>query len=384
MKLLAWNCRGVNKAPTVRVLKTLNRECSPDILFLAETKALVQRIDSIKERLGFVECFCVEANGSAGGLALFWKKGVELEVVHFDHQVISALIYSDPPSSTWLLNVIRGPPERKMRKGIWSFMESIIKAFSGPWLIIGDFNSICSSEDKRGGNQGENYSANWFKNFMFNTGAIDLDFFGPQFTWSNKREGLANIKERLDRGVCDQDWQSMFPKAGIRHLGAPKSDHRPILLDTHLDNLKIIQPFRFEAMWTKDTSSIKAVETAWDVQVEGSQGFQLAKKIRRVKVEMQKWNKSCFGFAKSKIKDLERMIEEVRGRDPTERIWNSKLLYALNWKNGWRKRKSNGSKNQGSFGSEKGIAIPGFFTCPPLLEEEVIGLTRSNWKMEPG
>jgi hypothetical protein len=297
MRLLAWNCRGVNKASTVRVLKILNRECSPDILFLAETKASVQRIDTIKESLGFVECFCVEANGSAGGLALFWKKGVELEVVHSDHQVISALIYSDPPSSTWLLNVIHGPLERKMRKGFWSFMESIIKAFSGPWLIIGDFNSICSSEDKRGGKQGENYSANWFKNFMFNTGAIDLGFFGPQFTWLNKREGLANIKERLDRGVCDHDWQSMFPKAGTRHLGAPKSDHRPILLDTHLDNLKIIRPFRFEAMWTKDTSSIKAVEKVWDVQVEGSQGFQLAKKIRRVKVEMQKWNKSCFGFA---------------------------------------------------------------------------------------
>uniref|UniRef100_A0A2N9EJD0 DUF4283 domain-containing protein n=1 Tax=Fagus sylvatica TaxID=28930 RepID=A0A2N9EJD0_FAGSY len=86
MRLLAWNCRGVNKASTVRVLKILNRECSPDILFLAETKASVQRIDTIKESLGFVECFCVEANGSAGGLALFWKKGVELEVVHSDHQ----------------------------------------------------------------------------------------------------------------------------------------------------------------------------------------------------------------------------------------------------------------------------------------------------------
>ncbi len=105
---------------------------------------------------------------------------------------------------------------------------------------------------------------------MFNTRAIDLGFSGPQFTWSNKREGLANIKERLNRGVCDLDWQSLFPKAGIKHLGALESDHRPILLDTHMDDHKIVQPFRFEAMWTKDESSNGVVEKAWESQVEGS------------------------------------------------------------------------------------------------------------------
>uniref|UniRef100_A0A2N9HQ32 Endonuclease/exonuclease/phosphatase domain-containing protein n=1 Tax=Fagus sylvatica TaxID=28930 RepID=A0A2N9HQ32_FAGSY len=127
-----------------------------------------------------------------------------------------------------------------------------------------------SNEDKRGGKQGEDYSANWLKDFMFNTRAIDLGFSGPQFTWSNKREGLANIKERLNRGVCDLDWQSLFPKAGIKHLGALKSDHRPILLDTHMDDQKIVQPFHFEAMWTKDESSNGVVEKAWESQVEGS------------------------------------------------------------------------------------------------------------------
>ena len=29
----------------------------------------------------------------------------------------------------------------------------------------------------------------------------DLGFIGPSFTWSNRREGLTNIRERLDR-VC--------------------------------------------------------------------------------------------------------------------------------------------------------------------------------------
>ena len=41
------------------------------------------------------------------------------------------------------------------------------------------------------------------QNFMFNIGAIDLGFTRPQFTWSNRRAKIANIKERLDRCLYD-------------------------------------------------------------------------------------------------------------------------------------------------------------------------------------
>ena len=92
---------------------------------------------------------------------------------------------------------------------------------------------------------------------------------------------MTNIKERLDRALCDQEWQCLFPKASIRHLGAPTLDYRPILLDTHLDNGKIVRPFRFEAMWTKDEESSAIVEKAWNLEVEGSQCFKLAKKIKK-------------------------------------------------------------------------------------------------------
>jgi hypothetical protein len=81
---------------------------------------------------------------------------------------------------------------------------------------------------------------------------------------------LANIRESLDRSICDPEWLGMFPKAGVRHLVTPCSDHNPILLDTHLENQKLVRHFRFEAMWTRDESSAKVVEEAWNYHVEGS------------------------------------------------------------------------------------------------------------------
>ena len=44
----------------------------------------------------------------------------------------------------------------------------------------------------------------------------------------------------------------------------------------------------------------------------------MAKKIKRVADELKFWNKNHFGFAKTRIKELEKLIEEVRGRDPTK------------------------------------------------------------------
>ena len=192
-----------------------------------------------------ISSWCVDSNGSSGGLALFWRLGVELEVVFFDRNMIVALVYSDPLEAPWLLFAIYGPFQRSKRKKFWELLENMVSSFSGPWAVIGDFNCIKRAKEKCGDRLVAESSVNCLRDFMLNTGAIDLAFIGPSFTWSNRREGLANIKERLDQCLCDQEWQNLFPKVGVRHLCNSNSDHNPIMLDTHLDSGKWPRPFRF-------------------------------------------------------------------------------------------------------------------------------------------
>lgn len=40
---------------------------------------------------------------------------------------------------------------------------------------------------------------------MEDHGLMDLGFEGHPFTWNNKRGGLENIQERLDRGIANED-----------------------------------------------------------------------------------------------------------------------------------------------------------------------------------
>ena len=149
MRALAWNCQGACRAPTIRAIRELIRESYPDLVFLSETKLKSTSIDKIKSKLNFFDSYCVDAMGKAGGLALFWRMGVDLEVVFFDGNVIAALIYSDLVRSPWLLFCIYGPPRRAKRKRFWVNLEEMVKAFSGPWVVFGDFNSIKESREKK-------------------------------------------------------------------------------------------------------------------------------------------------------------------------------------------------------------------------------------------
>lgn len=203
----------------------------------------------------------------------------------------------------------------------------MVLSFSGPWVIIRDLNCIKISNEKRGGRSISGSSVNCLKDFMSNTGAIDLGFTGPSFTWSNRRVGLANIKKRLDQCLCNQEWQLLFPKAKVKHLCNSNYDHNPILLDAHFEFETLNRPFKFEAMWTKEEGSKVVVDNAWQVEVEGSHSFRLAKKLERTKKDLKKWNREVFSIVRDKIKLLQTNIVEIQQKTPTKE--NLQLEVAL-------------------------------------------------------
>ena len=110
MRLLSWNCLGAGRALTVRAFKALVRYEGLEIVFVSETKAKSPKLEKLKIGLGYPNFFGVDCSGKVEGLALFWRLGVELEVVYADKNCIAALIYSDLPETVWFLILVYGPP----------------------------------------------------------------------------------------------------------------------------------------------------------------------------------------------------------------------------------------------------------------------------------
>lgn len=84
------------------------------------------------------------------------------------------------------------------RLDLCNYLNNLGLVVEIPQLLIGDFNQILWSDEKKGGTPFSRSHAQPFVDVVNNCGLCDLGFSGPKFTWSNMRNGLDNVQERLD------------------------------------------------------------------------------------------------------------------------------------------------------------------------------------------
>lgn len=127
-------------------------------------------------------------------------------------------------------------------------------------MVLGDFNAISGQHKKWGGRPVSSSSSDGFLYFKTSMGLVDVGSSGPCFTWCNGRHGNQKIRERLDKGLANGEWISLFPCAVVKTLPRVASDHAPIFLDTNGASNAGPKPFRFESCWVKDEASKKVVQ----------------------------------------------------------------------------------------------------------------------------
>jgi hypothetical protein len=56
------------------------KEKKPVMVFILETKLLANRLEFIKIKAGFTNCFGIDSIGKSEGLALMWNDEVRIEI----------------------------------------------------------------------------------------------------------------------------------------------------------------------------------------------------------------------------------------------------------------------------------------------------------------
>lgn len=92
-----------------------------------------------------------------------------------------------------------------------------------------------------------------------------------------------------------------------------ESDHSPLLLSTVPTVRYGRRPFRFLKVWEEDRSSHGIVSKAWMESIRGGmEAHRLLRRLNLTKAALWRWNKSSFGLAHEKIRELEAELSTLQ------------------------------------------------------------------------
>ncbi|KAL5779809.1 hypothetical protein ACOSQ2_010546 [Xanthoceras sorbifolium] len=286
--------RSCSKSPrlgnprALAALKKVLRSSSPDLVFLCETRLRGVWAEQIKRKLGFENGFHVNCEGKSGGLILLWNNLWDVEIKSFSKSHIDSFVRMDD-GNCWRFTGLYGCPHQNLRRDFWELLKRLKMGSSLPWLCGGDLNEILVSSEKLGGTNRLVSGMNDFRNALDFCNLDDLGFRGPLFTWSNKRVEAANVQERLDRFLANQQWKYLFPGALVENLDFLFSDHRPILLN-----------------------------------LQGSRRKDIRRKLKSCASHLEVWSRSIFGSLRKYISEkheaLNLLLAGVQSVSSAEKI----------------------------------------------------------------
>lgn len=82
----------------------------------SETKAKDNKLQKLKRRLDFENMFVVDCNGRSGGLCLFWKKNIKVDVIYSDNNVIHFFVTLLNANLSFHYSLVYGNPIRQQKK----------------------------------------------------------------------------------------------------------------------------------------------------------------------------------------------------------------------------------------------------------------------------
>ena len=134
LKLLTWNVRGANNLIKRNVIRNFIRSQRVDLVCLQETK--LQNLSSADARsLGMgrlADWRAVEAEGSAGGVLVFWDtRKLELVEAELGHFSVTCMFKNVEDGFLWAFTGVYGLVKRRKRELFWQELGAVKGLWGG-------------------------------------------------------------------------------------------------------------------------------------------------------------------------------------------------------------------------------------------------------------
>eukprot|EP00253_Pinus_taeda_P008823 PITA_08823 len=191
----------------------------------------------------------------------------------------------------------------------------------------GDLNLIRNIEETISGNFLADPSRDSLQGIIETHNLIDIPPNNGKFTWRNKRVGIHNIKERLDRILIHERIVSGFSSVKSKIVHTSASDHKPVVLI--LDNGRNLGPlpFKHSKSWDSKEDVRKLIKDHWMMEVIGSPHYLWETKLKSLRAAIKHWAKENAAMENKKITELLRgeRNQQTRAKEAVHNHFKSLL-----------------------------------------------------------
>jgi exonuclease III len=158
LAVMNWNVRGANSPAKRRALQLFFSDKFCNVVCLQETKIEVMTKELVVEMLGprFGDNFIdLPADGTRGGVLIACTPDFQITVdttTTASRFSISGVVVHRADLFSWTMTAVYGPQEDEFKQDFMREIRQVKALVQDKWMILGDFNLICSTEDKRNSN----------------------------------------------------------------------------------------------------------------------------------------------------------------------------------------------------------------------------------------
>eukprot|EP00253_Pinus_taeda_P005207 PITA_05207 len=270
------------KANAVRDLLKFEQ---PDLLLLQETKISDQEFQNHTKRSKNYSGTAISAAGASGGIGTIWNKN-KWELTNQNSHIWD-------------------------KASCWDTITIDLLAVQGRNIFLGgDLNLIRNANEKLGGNFYADPSRDSLEAIIQTHNLVDIPPQNGRFTWSNKRIGNSNIKERLDRILVQEGIVASFPNIKSKIIQGYNSNHKPVALTLDKGRIMGPIPFKYNKAWDSKEDFRNLIQEQWAKEVIGSPHYIWETKLKSLRSVVKQWVRNHAAEENKKITDLHKQLEQ--------------------------------------------------------------------------
>lgn len=273
-----------------------------DVICVLETKLNREKLEKIMLRKFKGWCQFNNFDLHYGGrILLLWNPlTVNISLVQSFEQAIFCKATCKVTHHELYISFVYGLHSIVNRRELWDSILNFGLTMERPWLVLGDFNTILTEEERINGAHVTPYEIRDFSNVCMQCGLVDLQSVGWFFTWSKN-----STWTKLDRAMVNNAWMC----SGFQGLASflppgSLSDHSPCIVSIFQQQHSSRKPFKFFNFWVKNDDFLSIVQQSWGEPIIGSKQFILCKSLQRLKHPLKVLNNKHYSHISARVERI--------------------------------------------------------------------------------